>query len=528
MKRARISVFCAITLGLILGVGVTQIFLRHVGHDQAWLLYAANLVLDGVVLNGPKLIETNPPFVVWFHLLPVLLGRLLHVGYLDGFRILFDSVAVGSLVWTAYLLRRLLHVTGFLLWLLVCAQIVIEFLVIGVDSLGQREHFLVLLLLPYLIAVAGLLGGEVLGGAQQALVGIAAAMGVALKPQHVLVILFAEALLLWRTRRWRNLLRPTVVSLVLCGMGYFAANLIWGKTYFSLVVPMMRQAYWGFNVPYSQVMRKATFLLVVAVLVVCAAVQFRRRSRMPRSMPPSMSLGDFAAVLTVAVAASASAYVQQHKGWSYQLIPAALFTLLLLIVLAAEAFQGHTTRVPLVVWGSREWVAALLVFGLTCAVEMRFGHRAGYVNVKKMALNRMFAAYPSGTAVGFISTEPWEMPIVPEQQKVLGQRFVHFWLLPAIVHSQDPQRAGVGPTSSQASEGLAAFQRQATAEDLASWRPAMVVIDQRGPELADALQRESYPNLLAWFLKAPAFQREWRHYVPAGREGDLEAFRRVD
>ncbi len=520
MTRVRISVFCAITLGLFLGLGVMQIFLRHVGHDQAWLLYAANLVLDGVLLNGPKLIETNPPFAVWFHLLPVLAGRLLHVGYLDGFRVLFDAVAVGSLAWTAFLLRRLLHVTGFLLWLLMCAQIAIEFLLIGVDSLGQREHFLVLLLLPYLVTVAGGLGGEVLGGGQQVLVGIAAAVGVALKPQHALVILFAEALLLWRTRRWRELLRPTILSLVLCGVVYLAANLIWGKTYFSLVVPMMRQAYWGFNVPYSQVMRKATFLLVAATLLICIAVQRKRRSGMP--------LGDFGAVLTVAVIASSLAYVQQHKGWSYQLIPAALFTFLLLVVLGVEAFQGRPTRVPAVVWGWREWGVALLVFGLTCAVEVRFGHKAGYVNVKKMALNKMFAPFPRGTPVGFISTEPWEMPIVPEQGKVLGQRFVHFWLLPAIVRSQDPQRAGVDAMSSRASEGLAAFQRQATAEDLASWQPAMVVIDERGPELGDALQRESYPNLLAWFLKAPAFQREWQHYVPAGRDGDLEAFRRVD
>ena len=373
--------------------------------------------------------------------------------------------------------------------------------------------------MPYLIAAAGRLGGEILGGTQQAVIGIAAAVGVALKPQHVLTIVFVEVLLLWRTRHGKALLRPTIVSLLLCGMAYLAANLIWGKTYFSLVVPFMREAYWGFNVPYSQVIRKPTFLLVAAVLLACAAVQFLRRSRMP--------LGDFGLVLTVAIAASLLAYVQQHKGWSYQLIPAALFTFLLMVVLAVEVFQGRPRRVPVLVWGSREWVTMLLVVGLTCALEARFGRRAGYVNVKKMALNRMFAAYPSGSAVGYISTEPWEMPIVPEQHKILGQRFVHFWLLPAIIRSQDPQ-ADVNPISAQASEGLSAFQRQATAEDLASWRPVIVVIDQRGPELAEALQRENYPNLLAWFLKAPAFQQEWRHYAPAGREGDLEAFRRVD
>ncbi len=47
--------------------------------DQAWLLYAAKLVLAGVPLDGNRLIEVNPPLIVWFSTIPVALAKALHV-----------------------------------------------------------------------------------------------------------------------------------------------------------------------------------------------------------------------------------------------------------------------------------------------------------------------------------------------------------------------------------------------------------------------------------------------------------------
>ena len=41
-------------------------FLSHIWGDQAFLLYAAKEVLAGVKLDGPRLIEVNPPLIVWF------------------------------------------------------------------------------------------------------------------------------------------------------------------------------------------------------------------------------------------------------------------------------------------------------------------------------------------------------------------------------------------------------------------------------------------------------------------------------
>ena len=75
---------CAIACGLLWGLELAPTIAAHVGHDQAWILYAANAVMHGVQLNGPRLIEVDPPFIVWFFSLPALLARLLHISLSAG------------------------------------------------------------------------------------------------------------------------------------------------------------------------------------------------------------------------------------------------------------------------------------------------------------------------------------------------------------------------------------------------------------------------------------------------------------
>src|ERR1700685_142475 len=77
---------CAIACGLLWGFELAPMIAAPMGIDQAWDLYAANAVLHGVRLDGPRLIETNPPFLIWFFSLPVVLARALHISLSAGFR----------------------------------------------------------------------------------------------------------------------------------------------------------------------------------------------------------------------------------------------------------------------------------------------------------------------------------------------------------------------------------------------------------------------------------------------------------
>lgn len=508
----------------LLGFGLDQIFLRHVGHDQSWCIYAADLVLHGVQLDGPMLIESNPPFIIWFSCLPVLLGHALHVGPLDGFRVFFDGLAVITIAWSTSQFRRMraseLSVLGFLI-----LQIAVAFLLIRQDSLGQREHMLVLLMVPYLVLAGSRLERNPIpvSAGEAVLIGLAAAVAIALKPQHVIAVVLVEVVLAIRYRSLRTGGTATVVAFASGILAYLAAVRVFGWTYFTNVVPLLRLAYWGLNHPYRTVIREAEPVLMG--LLLCAAVILLLRRR--------MRFSGLVWALALAALGSTLAYVQQHKGWTYQLIPAGLFILLSLGIAAlgliddrldepAHSHAGRPLRgVPLL-------LGFTAVAVLTCLAGWRYGHHSDYFNAKKRELAGLYATCPPGTAVAYLSTEPWDMPLVLEQHKVLGQRVNHLWPLPAAILAEDPGGNELHHTMSAADIArLTAFERTSTAEDLNRWKPAMVVVDECGPDLCPSLHREHYATLLSWFLADAAFRRAWQDYAPSSRVGDLDVFRRI-
>ncbi len=510
--------------GLLLGLGLDNIFLRHVGHDQSWCVYAADLVLHGVQLNGPELVEVNPPFIVWFSCIPVLLGNLFHLGILNGFRLFFDLSALVSLLWTNTLLTRFFRPSALSLWLFALTQTVTSFWLIQKDSLGQREQLLVLLLLPYLVLAAARLREQTTGVIHSLLIGSAAGIAVCIKPQHVLDVIAVELLILIWLRKPRSLLNPATVAFALTLMLYVASVYAFGRTYFQEVVPELRMAYWGLNGTLGAVLKQAA--PVATGLIVCWIAFLALRQR--------LGFATLGLVLGLSATGSLLAYVQQHKGWSYQLIPAGLLTVLFIataLIGFLESWAG-TERAAPDSRGERivpAWAAALGCLLLSGFFGWHMRPRPGYFSEKKRILAQFWAPYPEGSAVSYIATEPWDMPLILDQHKVLGQRVNYFWMLPAIILGQDPQNRLHHPTMPPAEiEQLSNLQRHTMAEDLVRWRPVIVVVDQCGPELCPSLKREHYDTVVNWFTRDPEFAHEWQHYRSVGKQGDLEAFRRAN
>ncbi len=513
--------FLAAALGFLVGSGLDQVYLRHVGHDQAWCLYAADLVLGGVKLNGPELIEVNPPFIIWFSAIPVLLGKLAGLGILNGFRMFFDGVTLLMIGWTTALLRKLYRPGVTVLLLLLCAQVITHFWLIGKDSLGQREHLLVLFLLPYLVLAGARWCGKSTGRAQEVLVGASAAIAICLKPQHLLVVLLVELSLLIRSRSRRSLFEPVVVTFAVSLGCYLIAVVSFGRRYIETTMPLLRVSYWGLNEPYYKLFLDRTAIAVGVAIVVGWILYFSLQSR--------IRFSSLVGVFGVAAVGSMVAYIQQHKGWSYQLIPAGMFGFLFIVTmfigLAEDRFTNESGNIPSL---RALAVVTILCAMISAAVDLRFGERTGYFNEKKRDLAEFYSTYPSGSAVAYIATQPWEMPLVIEQGKTLGQRTNYFWLLPAIILGQEPGNASQHAMSTSTIEALSSYQRGTMAQDLAHWKPSIVVIDQCGPDLCDDLRLEGYGTVLGWFSRDTKFASEWKHYAPAGKKGDLEAFRRLD
>ena len=154
MPKAAVS-FAVLTLG---AMGMTTILalMPVTGHDQLWLLLAAQRMLASHSLNpyGPTVFESNPPLAIWLSALVVSLAKSLGASLTVTFKVAMSLLAAV----VAWVCGRLLHrlrpqltrANGcFLLF-----AFVLIFGAVPARDFGQRDFVLTLLVLPYLIGAA--------------------------------------------------------------------------------------------------------------------------------------------------------------------------------------------------------------------------------------------------------------------------------------------------------------------------------------------------------------------------------------
>lgn len=503
-------------------------WVSHITHDAGWDLYAANAVLHGVQLNGPHLLEVDPPFLIWFFALPALLARVLHVSLPTGFH-LFQIVGTTALiVWSATLYRRVCRASLLNTWIFTLLMMYVASGPVSLEDRGQREYFVAFLLLPYVLWAAARLRGEWLPRAQTLLLVFLAVVAVCLKPQHVIDIVAVELLLLIRLRSLRSWWRPALLLVVLGPVVYLCSVWLLDPSYLRDIVPLLRDTYWGLDRPWSVVLRgtmKPSVALGTAFLLYLI---LRRRLRVE----------PFVAVLLAISTGALAAYLQQHKGWSYHLLVMQIFSYLAVAVLCLDIVERMIFErrglLPLAGVKSIHTIAlsvAVLAFVITGKVRLSHAQAIDYPQKEKSELASIYSAYPPGTPVDLLAVDAWEWPETLEQNKVWSSRYNHLWLLPAIVRSQDPLDPEVAHHLSPAKiDEFSTLLRQTIAEDLDHWHPSVVVVDPCGEvfNICGGLSRAGYSSMLDWFSRSPQFREQWSHYRYQKTVGEMQVYTRVE
>jgi hypothetical protein len=500
----------------------------HVSHDAAWDLYAANAVLHGVRLDGPRLIEVDPPFLIWFFALPVLLARVLHISLPTGFR-LFQIVSTTALIaWSATLYRRVCRASLLNTWIFTLFTMYVATGPISLEDRGQREYFVAFLLFPYVLWAAARLRGELLPWAQTLLLALFVAVAICLKPQHVIDIVAVELLVLIRLRSLRAWWRPALLVIALGPLLYLCSVWLFNPSYLRDVVPLLLDTYWGLDRPWSVVLHGAVKPSVALGTALLLYLMLRRRLR----------IEPFVAVLLAISTGALAAYLQQHKGWSYHVLVFQIFSYLAVAVVCLDiaarmAFERR--GIPLLARAKRIHTiapvgVAVLVFVITGKVRLSHMQAIDYPQKEKSELASIYSAYPSGTPVDLLAVDAWEWPEVLEQNKVWSSRYNHLWLLPAIVRSQDPLDPEVAHHLSAAKiDELSTLLRQTVAEDLDRWHPSVVVVDPCGEvfNICAGLSRAGYSSILDWFNRNPQFRDQWSHYRYQKTVGQMQVYIRI-
>jgi hypothetical protein len=423
------------------------------------------------------------------------------------------------------------------------------FNVVPARDLGQRDYLLTLLCLPYLLAAASLTPNlpsrrkrapsnlssrpesalfadaaerpaspfRVTSILTHILIGLTAGLGLALKPHQAILPIAIELYLILRHRTLRTLLRPEPFAILAVAAAYLAAIHKLTPDYFTTILPILRDTYWAVgSLTLPQLIWQAIELHILAALALY--LHFKNRTSI---LYPLVSIP-----CLIAGAASTLAYYLQGTGWYYQQLPAITFFSL---ALAFELLPLLDNPVP--TWTPKAALAlAVLALGLTT-------HFMNYpfTTARSFAIDTPDPAFfdhlAPGTAVATLTTTV-DYTVMPAARYnlTIAQRYPHLWMLPAILRNEQPG-AGQAPRHVIPPDRLAELDRQQhqfMVEDLQRWQPQLILVERcQKANVHCQLLEDRDDDLLAWFLRSPAFASEWRSYTYTGSRGPFDAYTRT-
>ena len=379
-----LPVFAAGTAALYLWFEFAR---SHMWGDQAYLMYAAQQMLRGHVLDGRTLIETNPPFPVWFSVVPVGIARILHISPSTSMRFVTLAVLLGVLRWSQHILvtSATIKERTATMWL---SGSSLALLLVQPTFFGQREHFVVILLFPYIL-VRALERKIVIGLFETLAIGALAGVAVCFKPQQLLAFIAAEVFCFIQVRdaplRQRNMATAAFSIIII----YVLATGLFASGYFTSVLPQLRDTYWAFGTHTLPDMAfHAAGGLSLAVFVGWL-VWFWARGRMkiPVLSGAFLACGSGAAL----------SYDFQHSAWAYQRIPASQFVGLAVFFMIADLFFEPSDSYSIFTFTRTRLFVVLGLIAATGAV-FRNTKRQSEPGAK-LAVDDVLASLPAGTTL---------------------------------------------------------------------------------------------------------------------------------
>jgi hypothetical protein len=472
------------TAWLLLAVWLAgALYLHGAGFNQdtSWLFVATRAWLSGATLYA-DIMEVNPPLI--FYLTAPAAWAELRFGVTieAAFR---ASLLLLTLISAGATLRILETAPGVgrreAPLVAVAALAIALFGALPQD--GQREHLLVLFTLPYLTLLAYVPEPGALPRRARIAIAVFAALGLLLKPHFLLAPLLAALVVAARLRSLRPLVSLEMLTIGALGAAYLALILLAHPAYLDIVVPLARATYDGYDAPLRSMLPDE--IGFAALLVLCVILAARSRAA---------PVGP-AAVLAAAGIAFLAAYLLQHKGWDYQLVPASAYLALSGVALAAALLERR--RMPLVAGAAAMPFTLLIAFALL--IEGRFARP------EETAAKSEIADLVTGQSFVTLNTDlHLNFPLANQLGVAWASRFPCLWPLPGLLK----RAASDDPAHRAAGEAAAGVLRRMVAEDFRRLQPRFVLV----PDGTASRYMPAGFDIIAFLAADPAFAAEWTRY----------------
>lgn len=456
-------------------------------HDVAFTLVGARTLLGGGEF-GVDVIDPNPPLAWWLAMGPMAFSRLASI------RPEWAAIGFTLALATLSLAVAARHVRGATI---VWAAILLLFAP-GYDF-GQREHWMAILALPWLVAAALCLEGKRVDRSFAIAAGGAAGLAFCLKPYFLLVPLAVECWVMARARQWRMLFRLENLVMGAMGLAYAAAILVFSPGYLRQVIPDAISVYWAFDQPGNAIFLKLGFNLLL--LGLGSGLLIREAGRMP----------PLAQALMLAAVGSAAAVLLQDKDWNYHWLPVRIFAGLGGMVLLQAALRSRDRALLCC-------IAFLPILYVTFfgAINGMAKRSATQVQTDRLAGRLLDESDRAGLSVFAFVTSPRDVfpAILAADARWVSAACCVQWV-PADVRA-DERPGDAARTRTVVHERFSAVLRE-----LEHTRPKLLLIDDRPRKLGFGSARFDY---LPYLMRNPRFVAFFARYEEAAPVAGYRVF----
>ena len=289
-------------------------------YDVSQLLHAAKLLLaGGTYVND--FFNPNPPLISYLYAPPIIISQLLNIKIIIPFRIYIFFLVTLSASLCYLQLSQLLSKQNLFFTRAFLITFLFMTLIFPLHDIGQREHLLVILTMPYLLLVSNRLSNHEPNKKEAACIGFLAILGFAIKPQFLLTPLLVELYYALSKKNIFSWIRTeTLVMLALLSIYGLVMFIFYHDFIFTILPYLFRVYYKSISDPWSHLFLNPDALFCW-VPFLFAFLLYKNNS-----------LKQLQSVLLLALGGFLFAYYAQRTTFSYHLLPAMIISTLLLVM----------------------------------------------------------------------------------------------------------------------------------------------------------------------------------------------------
>lgn len=465
----------------------------YLNGDVAYLLHVTQRFLSGGHYIQ-DFYETNPPMILYLYSPVFLLAKMFSIDVTQAVLIYVILLGVFSCFLSFYFLQKIIKKNALTESLLVFA-ILFSVFILPAKEFGQREHFFIMLFLPYVFSAVWVAEGFPINKMIALLVGILAALGVGLKPYFLIPVVFIEIYLMWARKQFFSWWRMSAVAIGVVLVIYLGTVFWLQPNYIHQMLPLISDFYFiGTEDPW---------LIIFSCLPV---IYFLMVTGVYLLVYPKIYCNSLTQILFLTFLGCFFSFMVPRTPWFYHVLPAFAFACMLTGVCLGRYFLIAKTDLKkkmdfffVAVVNLSLLIVPLVHLKIFMTQAFSFRYQSG---TTKMV--QYFSQMPHPPSVYCFSVTGTSdcFPLVYLTHSVYAGRGPFFWWLRGM------RMLDKSPTKPMHFNEEKNQLINSVAEDLNHYRPEMVIINRE--EAAAYLGK--YGTFSSYFSQNKNFKAAWTHY----------------